>query len=283
MRAVSEADAIRAFDAAAEKFDAMYESPDLSGEWLRARFALALELLGGGPGEVLDAGMGPGRLTAELDQRGWTVWGVDGSPSMVALARTRVPEASERLLEARIERLPFGDDHFDAVVSTGVLGYVDDLEVALRELTRVLRPRGRLVFSVGNGLAPLRVWRERVVLPTARSLKRHAPVGRPAPYVHRRSPMPSRIEAILTGLGLDLEELHYLIPALLPDPLDHLFPRAALRLSRAADRLAGRTRPILALRIMVAARKSGRPRKTVPSRPGSAIGARGRPSRPLSP
>jgi SAM-dependent methyltransferase len=280
---VSEADAIRAFDAAAEKFDAMYESPDLSGEWLRARFALALELLGGGPGEVLDAGMGPGRLTAELDQRGWTVWGVDGSPSMVALARTRVPEASERLLEARIERLPFGDDHFDAVVSTGVLGYVDDLEVALRELTRVLRPRGRLVFSVGNGLAPLRVWRERVVLPTARSLKRHAPVGRPAPYVHRRSPMPSRIEAILTGLGLDLEELHYLIPALLPDPLDHLFPRAALRLSRAADRLAGRTRPILALRIMVAARKSGRPRKTVPSRPGSAIGARGRPSRPLSP
>ena len=283
MRAVSEADAIRAFDAAAEKFDAMYESPDLSGEWLRARFALALELLGGGPGEVLDAGMGPGRLTAELDQRGWTVWGVDGSPSMVALARTRVPEASERLLEARIERLPFGDDHFDAVVSTGVLGYVDDLEVALRELTRVLRPGGRLVFSVGNGLAPLRVWRERVVLPTARSLKRHAPVGRPAPYVHRRSPMPSRIEAILTGLGLDLEELHYLIPALLPDPLDHLFPRAALRLSRAADRLPGRTRPILALRIMVAARKSGRPRKTVPSRPGSAIGARGRPSRPLSP
>ena len=104
---------------------------------------------------MLDAGMGPGRLTAELDKRGWTVWGVDGSANMVSLARARVPKAADRLLEARIERLPFGDDRFDAVVSTGVLGYVDDLEVALRELARVLRPGGRLVFSVGNGLAPL--------------------------------------------------------------------------------------------------------------------------------
>jgi SAM-dependent methyltransferase len=282
---VSETDAIRAFDAAAEKFDAIYESPDLSGEWLRARFALALELLGGGPGEVLDAGMGPGRLTAELDQRGWTVWGVDGSANMVSLARARVPRAGDRLLEARIERLPFGDDHFDAVVSTGVLGYVDDLEVALRELARVLRPGGRLVFSVGNGLAPLRVWRERVVLPTARSLKRRAPMGRAAPYVHRRSPTRSRVEAILTGLGLDLEELHYLSPALLPDPLDRVFPRAALRLSRAADRLGDRARPVLALRIVVAARKRGGPisSKTVPSPAGSEIGGRSRPSRPLSP
>jgi SAM-dependent methyltransferase len=256
---VSESDAVRAFDRAAEEFDAIYESPDLSGEWLRSRFALALELLGDGPGEVLDAGMGPGRLTAELDRRGWTVWGVDGSANMVSLARSRVPRAADRLLEARIERLPFGDDRFDAVVSTGVLGYVDDLEVALRELTRVLQPHGRLVFSVGNGRAPLRVWRERVVLPTARSLKRHAPMGRAAPYVHRRSPTPSRIEALVTGLGLDLEGIHYLVPALLPDPLDRVFPHAALRLSRAAGRLGDRAQPILALRIVVAARKPGRP------------------------
>ena len=54
------------------------------------------------------------------------------------------PEA--KVLRAPAEDLPFGDDSFDVAVSTLVLCGVDDQPRALRELRRVLRPGGRLLF-----------------------------------------------------------------------------------------------------------------------------------------
>jgi ubiquinone/menaquinone biosynthesis C-methylase UbiE len=51
-----------------------------------------------------------------------------------------------KLLRAPAEDLPFNDDSFDTVVSTLVLCTVDDQPRALREIRRVLRPGGRLLF-----------------------------------------------------------------------------------------------------------------------------------------
>jgi ubiquinone/menaquinone biosynthesis C-methylase UbiE len=61
-----------------------------------------------------------------------------------AHVREQMPTA--RVLRAPAEDLPFGDDAFDAVVSTLVLCGVDDQPRALREIRRVLRPGGQLVF-----------------------------------------------------------------------------------------------------------------------------------------
>src|ERR1700752_5426183 len=60
----------------------------------------------------------------------------------------RLSERTPRpmLLGAPAEDLPFEDDSFDAAVSTLVLCPVSDQDRALRELHRVLRPGGRLVF-----------------------------------------------------------------------------------------------------------------------------------------
>jgi SAM-dependent methyltransferase len=54
--------------------------------------------------------------------------------------------ADAKLLRAPAEDLPFNDDSFDTVVSTLVLCTVEDQPRALRELRRVLRPGGRLLF-----------------------------------------------------------------------------------------------------------------------------------------
>src|SRR5260370_12396623 len=59
-------------------------------------------------------------------------------------ARAHCPAA--RVLRAPAEDLPFDDDSFDVAVSTLVLCGVDDQPRALRELRRVLRPGGRLLF-----------------------------------------------------------------------------------------------------------------------------------------
>ncbi len=67
---------------------------------------------------------------------------------MIRRLEKRVPDGSPRarLLRAPAEDLPFEDDSFDVAVSTLVLCTVDDQPRALRELRRVLRPGGRLLF-----------------------------------------------------------------------------------------------------------------------------------------
>ncbi len=61
----------------------------------------------------------------------------------------RADEQGSRVtvLRAPAEDLPFDDDSFDAVVSTLVLCGVDDQQRALRELRRVLRSGGKLMFA----------------------------------------------------------------------------------------------------------------------------------------
>jgi ubiquinone/menaquinone biosynthesis C-methylase UbiE len=68
------------------------------------------------------------------------------------------------LLEVPAEELPFGDDSFDAVVSTLVLCTVSDQDRALRELHRVLRPGGRLLFieHVRSDEPRLARWQDRL-------------------------------------------------------------------------------------------------------------------------
>ena len=70
------------------------------------------------------------------------------SESMLSIARRReIAPGSAPLAFARADALdlPFGDGTFDAVVSTQVLEYVDDIAAALAEARRVLRPGGRLL------------------------------------------------------------------------------------------------------------------------------------------
>jgi len=170
------------FESAAMQYDRTYAAPDAAGRTLRVRAEVALRLLGDPSGEVLDAGMGAGYLCAELDRRGWRVSGVDLTAAMVEGARRRLPHLRDRLVQGTIHALPFGDDRFDAVVATGVIEYaVDDIDGAVLELARVLRPGGVAVLSFPNQLAPVQIWRGRMLYPLVRAAKRVMPGGRPPP------------------------------------------------------------------------------------------------------
>ncbi len=72
------------------------------------------------------------------------------------------------MLDAQAEALPFSDGAFDVVVSTLVLCTVDDPHAALREIRRVLRPGGRLVFIEHVRADGLRGWwQDRLARPWA--------------------------------------------------------------------------------------------------------------------
>jgi SAM-dependent methyltransferase len=206
----------------------------------------ALRRVGPGPGDLLDAGMGPGRLCRELDQRGWTVTGIDASPDMVDLARRRLPDARDRLFEARIEALPFADASFDVVVATGVLEYAD-VEAALAEIRRVLRPEGRAVVSYPNPRALYAIWKTRVIYPIAHVARRRAPSrggGRITPEAFQER---------LAEVGLELQFADYTSFIVVPSPVDRVLPRLSAALGRSRERRA-RWASMLATQVVFSAR-----------------------------
>ena len=132
---------------AAKQIEAVYSTPDIVEQRDAVRTQLRLE-----PGErVLDIGSGPGFLAVEIATAvgpDGLVHGVDVSESMLAIAQHRravPPAAPIEFQRADAHALPFADSSFDAVVSTQVYEYVDDLPAALAEAHRVLSPGGRLL------------------------------------------------------------------------------------------------------------------------------------------
>jgi ubiquinone/menaquinone biosynthesis C-methylase UbiE len=156
------------FDATAELWDAEYDHATLRGHLWRSRLAAALALIGDGPGRLLEVGTGPGRLIAALASRGWEVTGIDASPRMLELARTRVPPEVGALLVARAEHLPFDGESFDFAVGLGVFEFTE-IERSLREVARVLRQGGTALIGLRNADAATRLWQRRVMHPPAQA------------------------------------------------------------------------------------------------------------------
>ena len=207
-------------------YDNLYDGVAHRGYALRARMETVVRVAGPGPGEALDVGMGPGRLSSALDCMGWTVSGVDASQEMVELARGRLPQASSRLFCASAEELPFEDGSFDLVTATGVLEYAG-VSLALHELARVLRGGGRAVISYPTHRSVYAVWKTRVYYPAARYVKQLANYsGRPqtpgAPLV-----TPERLCELLARAGLTPREVVPTSYLALPSPFDDLMPGAA--------------------------------------------------------
>jgi malonyl-CoA O-methyltransferase len=93
---------------------------------------------------VLDAGCGSGRYLQALAERGARTIGMDLSEAMLARAR----EATTRITRADLRALPFDAMSIDLVVCGLALGDVAEIELALTEIARVLRPGGRVIYSV---------------------------------------------------------------------------------------------------------------------------------------
>jgi ubiquinone/menaquinone biosynthesis C-methylase UbiE len=105
-------------------------------------------LLRGARGRVVEIGAGTGLNIAHYPDEIAELALIEPEPAMRRRLARRLQRHARvaRILDAPGERLPLPDASVDTVVSTLVLCTVDDPERALREIARVLRPDGQLLF-----------------------------------------------------------------------------------------------------------------------------------------
>ena len=95
---------------------------------------------------VLDVASGPGYVAAAAHKRGAVAMGVDIAEPMVRLARELHPDVTFRYAEA--EHLPFTEASFDAVLGNFLVNHLAAPDAAIAEASRVLKPGGRVAFTV---------------------------------------------------------------------------------------------------------------------------------------
>jgi len=153
------------FDRIAPVYDVMNRvmTAGLDQRWRRETVKAVVR-----PGDrVLDAACGTGDLAIADEKAGAAkVTGLDFSAEMLGRARKKAPQLE--WIEGDMLALPFADATFDAATVGFGVRNVADLELALRELRRVLRPGGRLaILEITRPRGPLRpfysLWFDRVV------------------------------------------------------------------------------------------------------------------------
>lgn len=109
--------------------------------------------------KVLEIGCGTGEFTKRIAQTGADITAIDISPDLLEIARKTIPNATVGFHIQNVEKLDFEDGSFDVVIGSSILHHLN-LNPALKEIYRVLKIRGGVVFTEPNMLNP-QIWLER--------------------------------------------------------------------------------------------------------------------------
>ncbi len=104
------------------------------------------------PGKIADLGCGSGVFSDVLATLGFDATGVDLSPGMVELAQKSYPNC--QFVVGDVEKLPFEDGSFDAVMLSGLLHHLPDPSKCVAEVWRILKPGGRFTAFDPNRVNP---------------------------------------------------------------------------------------------------------------------------------
>lgn len=104
---------------------------------------------------ILEIGTGPGFILIQLLKENFThIYGIDISLDMLIKASNRIQNTEKlSLINAKAENLPFKNESIDIILSRGSVFFWKDIEKALFEIYRVLKPKGFLLIGGGYGIS----------------------------------------------------------------------------------------------------------------------------------
>ena len=113
--------------------------------------------------DVLEVGLGYGTVSQRIAEVGARYHGLDISPGPVWMANHRLQQAGlcGQVRQGSILKADFPNSSFDFVVAIGCLHHTGDLQAAIDECHRILRPGGKLVCMVYNAYSYRRVYQAR--------------------------------------------------------------------------------------------------------------------------
>jgi ubiquinone/menaquinone biosynthesis C-methylase UbiE len=103
-------------------------------------------------GRVADLGCGSGVFTSLLRQQGFDAVGLDISPRLIALGRSKYPDVE--FFEGDVENLPFPDESLDGVLLSGLVHHLPDASRCANEAYRVLKRGGSFAAFDPNRMNP---------------------------------------------------------------------------------------------------------------------------------
>jgi demethylmenaquinone methyltransferase / 2-methoxy-6-polyprenyl-1,4-benzoquinol methylase len=195
------------FDRISPGYDRMNRlmSMGLDGRWRRR----GVRMSGVGPGDAaLDVCCGTGDFAVELRRTvgpSGRVVGLDFAPEMLAVARAKCPVVE--WVEGDALALPFADGEFAAATVGFGMRNLSDLERGFAEMTRVVRPGGKVVcLELSTPPAPVRpfsrIWTDRGVPLLGRMVAGDAAAYAYLPASVHRFPPADGLAGIMRGLGL---------------------------------------------------------------------------------
>ena len=146
------------FNSAAAYWKAIYEDKDLMSRIYQRRREIILGMINtlglSSTNKVLEVGCGAGYVAVEIAKLGCTVEATDTVTEMLRLTKQL---AVERGVASKIStsisdvhELGFSDAHFDFVLAIGVIPWIHDPVLALKEMIRVLKPGGFIIVTADN-------------------------------------------------------------------------------------------------------------------------------------
>jgi SAM-dependent methyltransferase len=107
--------------------------------------------------KILELGSAQGLLLFALGKLGYSCEGVEPWPEAVEISRKLENKFNQKIkiTESFVEKLPFNDEQFDLIIANSVLEHVRDLNSVLKEIYRVLKPRGAFYFCTASSLCPM--------------------------------------------------------------------------------------------------------------------------------
>jgi SAM-dependent methyltransferase len=196
-------------------------------------------------GRWLDCGCCDGSYTAALAAAGAKAAigvEIDVDRASGAGAGADGGAGAARFLAGSSERLPFPGGSFDGVLLNEVLEHVGDQDATLAEITRVLRPGGRLVLFSPNRWFPfeghgMRMGPREIPFPVP--LLPWLPRRATAPVMQARNYWPGELATLVRGAGLEVQSVDWALPLLshyrwVPRRIAEWYRAAVPRIERSA-------------------------------------------------